>query len=343
MASESQSPHPTFRGPERLDGHHRVDGAARLAGVPPRERAGDRRTLDAFSRLGIPLDLMWGTYDTPGPGRVRVRHVCLIVPGSGRTAMVFLSSPEESGILGDHDGQVRELGACVRIACDTVAGEQSQRIHLIQALPFPDDDWAIEACRTSGFTLLGELLYLGADVDGRAELPALEPIPGIEFRSISAAPGLWERERELLIELLDRTYEQTLDCPELCGMRDTPDVLESHRLAGAFDPSLWFIASERGRAVACGLYSLAKGRESMELIYLGVARDARGRGLGRSLLRLGFSAARKRGLRELTCAVDARNAPALALYARFGMRETGRRVALVRSTRSHHARASTGS
>ncbi|MCW5767342.1 MAG: GNAT family N-acetyltransferase [Phycisphaeraceae bacterium] len=343
MAHESQNPHPTFRGPERLEGTYRVDGAARLAGVPPRERAGDRRTLDAFSRLGIPLDLMWGTYDTPGPGRVRMRHACLIVPGSGRTAMVFLSTPEESGILGDHDGQVRELGACVQIACDTVAGEQSKRIHLIQALPFPDDDWAIEACRMSGFTLLGELLYLGADVDDRADLHVIEPSPGIEFRSISDAPGSWETEREILIELLDRTYEQTLDCPELCGMRETSDVLESHRLAGEFDPSLWYIAMEGGRAVACGLYSLAKGRESMELIYLGVAHEARNRGLGRALMQLGFRAARKRKIKEMTCAVDARNEPALALYARFGMRETGRRVALVRSTRSQHAPASTGS
>jgi hypothetical protein len=257
--------------------------------------------------------------------------------------MVFLSSPDESETLGDLDGQIREIGACVGLACDTVAREQSQRIHLIQALPFPDDDWAIRACRMSGFTLLGELLYLGVVVEDRSQMPVVEPSPGVEFRSISNAPGSWESERELLIELLDRTYEMTLDCPELCGLRETSDVLESHRQAGEFDPSLWFIATDRGRAVACGLYTITKGRESMELIYLGVAPEARGRGLGRALMRLGLDAAVKRGIGALTCAVDARNAPALALYARFGMRETGRRVALVRSTRRPETGSLTGS
>lgn len=333
VVSETGISNPAVRGPEWLDGTHRVDGAARLAGVPPRERAGDRRTVEAFTKLGIPLDLMWGTYDVASPGRTRVRHACLIVPGSGKTAMVFLSSPEESGPLGAVHGQIEELAACIQAGCDAVAQRTSDTIDLVQALPYPEDWWAMEACERAGFTRLGELLYLRMPLSAQpAPAPAVHD--GFVTRSVHVGDDGWERDREVLIRTLDRTYEQTLDCPELCGMRDTTDVLESHRLAGEYDPSTWFLAFEAGEPVGCGLFSRAKGRASVELVYLGVAPGARNRGLARHLMWLGIEAARKSGANELTCAVDGRNAPAIALYERCGMREVGRRVALVRSTRA---------
>lgn len=336
VVSEIGISNPAVRGPERLEGTHRVDGAARLAGVPPRERAGDRRTVEAFTKLGIPLDLMWGTYDVAGQGRVRVRHACLIVPGSGRTAMVFLSSPDESGALGTVHGQIEELAGCIRAGCDAVARQTPEEIHLVQALPYPEDWWAMEACEGAGFTRLGELLYLRMPLSAE-EAPPPNVNDGFEIRSVDAGADGWERDHDVLIRTLDQTYEQTLDCPELCGMRNTVDVLESHRLAGEFDPSTWFLAFEAGEPVGCGLFARVKGRTSVELVYLGVAPSARKRGLARHLMWLGIEAARKAGADELTCAVDGRNAPAIALYERFGMREVGRRVALVRSTRTSEA------
>lgn len=326
---------PAVRGPERLDGAHRIDGAARLAGVPARERSGDRRTVEAFTKLGIPLDLMWGTYDVTGSGRVRVRHACLVVPGSGKTAMVFLSTPDESGPLGDLDGQVEELAACIGRGCEAVNQQNLGEIHLVQALPYPEDWWAIQACEKAGFTQLGELIYLSMPLtkQERAEATSTQN-NGFEVRSVYEGAEGWNRERDVLIQTLDLTYEQTLDCPELCGLRDTSDVLESHRLAGDYDPSMWFLAFEGGRPVGCGLFSRAKGKPSVELVYLGVAPVARKRGLASHLMSLGVEAARKCGAEELMCAVDGRNAPAIALYERLGMREVGRRVALVRSTRA---------
>lgn len=340
--SDNGITNPAVRGPVRLEDTHRADGAARLAGVPARERSGDRRTIEAFTKLGIPLDLMWGTYDVASPGHVRVRHACLIVPGSGKTAMVFLSSPEGSGPLGSVDGQVEELAACIRAGCDDLSRQTHEEIHLTQALPYPEDWWAIEACERAGFTRLGELIYLRMPLGAPGEGDRPPVTHGFEIRSVGSGVDEWERDREQLIRLLDRTYEQTLDCPELCGMRDTADVLESHRLAGEFDPGTWFLAFEGAEPVACGLFAKAKGRMSVELVYLGVAPSARKRGLARHLMWLGVEAARKAGADELTCAVDGRNTPAITLYERFGMREVGRRVALVRSTRGSDS-ASAGS
>ena len=46
---------------------------------------------------------------------------------------------------------------------------------------------------------------------------------------------------EALMAALERSYVDTLDCPELCGLREKRDVLDSHRSTGKFDPNLWWL------------------------------------------------------------------------------------------------------
>lgn len=329
---------PSIRGPERLSNELRVDGAARLGGVPPRERAGDRRTVEAYAELGVSLDWMWGTLDSPGAGRKRVRHVCLVVPGSGRTGMVFLTAPDSTGVLGTEPDQVREISGTLSEACAWIASQRSADVHLLQALPTPDEHCTIDACEGAGFRRLGELIYLAVDLMDRQHLSRLAETAtvapsGIHVRSVKPGKHGFDEDRPHLMAALERSYEHTLDCPELCGMRDTTDVLESHRLAGAFDPDLWFLAFDGDKPVGCGLFTPARGVKSTELVYLGIAPGARGRGLASHLLWRGMRGAIERSSGDLTCAVDARNLPAIRLYGRAGMREVSRRVALVRGTR----------
>ncbi len=69
----------------------------------------------------------------------------------------------------------------------------------------------------------------------------------------------------------------------------------------------------------------------IELVYLGLAPPARGRGLGGMLLRHGLRLVRKRPERLMTLAVDEQNAPAMKLYRRERFRRIMRRAALIRS------------
>ena len=62
------------------------------------------------------------------------------------------------------------------------------------------------------------------------------------------------------------------------------------------------------------LLNPASQGQCVELVYLGLALFARGRGLGRRLLRHGIRLLRGRRERLMTLAVDDRNAPALRLY-----------------------------
>jgi RimJ/RimL family protein N-acetyltransferase len=133
-----------------------------------------------------------------------------------------------------------------------------------------------------------------------------------------------------LIAALDRSYEQTLDCPELCGLRRTHDVLDSHRATGAWSPALWWLVYLHDQPHGCLLINHCPEHSSVELVYLGVSPQLRGRGLGTRLLDLGLSLLAGVEADHIACAVDLRNIPARRLYERAGFREFGRRIALVR-------------
>ena len=150
-------------------------------------------------------------------------------------------------------------------------------------------------------------------------------------------------------EALERSYVDTQDCPELCGMRAMTDVLDSHRCVGVLDPSQWWLVfDEQKRAMACLMLSACPDLDSVELVYLGLAPEVRGRGLGSMLLTFGLrrlydgpmastpgtGGTRIAGTGGVTCAVDARNAPAMKLYRRAGFERFGVRVPYVRSLRS---------
>ncbi len=62
-----------------------------------------------------------------------------------------------------------------------------------------------------------------------------------------------------------------------------------------------------------------------EILTIAIAHDARGRGHGRALLGQALLAASAKGCDTVFLEVDARNAPALALYRRAGFTQTGLR------------------
>jgi mycothiol synthase len=86
-----------------------------------------------------------------------------------------------------------------------------------------------------------------------------------------------------------------------------------------FDPTLWWAAELDGRVVAVllGLLVAELGHVST----LGTLRNARGRGIGTTLLLTAFEAFHRRGLRRVSLGVDASNETgAVRLYESVGMR-----------------------
>lgn len=293
----------------------RVPTAHRLVEASARgdKRAGERFLSDA-GVFGIDTRGLWAAL--PAEGGRGVRHAYLGVPGAGRTLTIFVSQPR-------NDLEAAELSGLI----DHATHEEGAG-RLAQVLLEPGDALTLSAFLAAGFLHVADLAYLSRPRPGPEFAPPADWIPGVRVRVW--LPG----DDPMLAEALGRTYVGTLDCPDMCGMREPSEVIASHRATGVFDPNLWWLVERDGRCEGVMLFNPCPAQSSVELVYLGLAPTLRGCGLARRLMQLGLSRIAQREEREVTCAVDLRNTPAMRLYNSFGFLETSRRVALVRPSRA---------
>jgi mycothiol synthase len=161
---------------------------------------------------------------------------------------------------------------------------------------------------TAGYVFAGKLLYMvasdaGADGGGPTDLE-LEPY----------SPANHQR----LASTIERTYRGSLDCPLVDGLRPIESVLAGYRGAGESWPWGWFLLREQGQDVGCLLLADHPRQAQLEIVYLGVVPEVRGRGLGRKLALAAISSARLVGRERVVLAVDAANEPAVSAYRRVG-------------------------
>jgi mycothiol synthase len=236
----------------------------------------------------------------------------LAVESPGRAALVFV--PEDE----DADGPRQATIACLQ-ALQRAARER--RILLLEMLLPPDSERLAVSVRASGFRYLTRLLYLRRTVD-----PAATGVgPADDLRWVTYGAG----QDAMFAEAVERTYAQSLDCPELTGLRPMSDVLAAHRAAGVFDPTLWSVALRRDEPVAVLLLNRLPRQPAMEIVYMGVAQVARGTGVANDVLRRAVDAAGRWSATSLALAVDQRNTPARRVYARWGFAEFAARDAWI--------------
>lgn len=305
----------------RLEASAPDDLAARGGSILPEEWpealrrlvGGDHRTAErVLARVECGAIRIEGIEAIRGPdGGFNV--VAIAVRNPGRTLGLVLS-PLQSP-------RHRPLAArAIRRLLDGVAGRDAA---LLQAMFDPTRRLEIAAAGDAGFRQLARLRFMESDLPRlvRHELPMPPNV------SISPCGGLQPAE---LAPLLARTYEQTLDCPGLAGLRRTEDVLDGHRGSGRFDPELWFRLEHEGAGAGLALFNPNPEAGCTELVYFGLVPEARGRGLGAVLLRHGLARLGPAAPSRIALAVDDHNTPALRLYRRHGFVPGGLRVALVR-------------
>lgn len=189
-----------------------------------------------------------------------------------------------------------------------------------------------------GMPHITELLYLERATAAPLPLPQAAPGRGQDRREAPAtakAPAppdfVWRPYDSAIADefraVLQATYEGSLDMPELEGTRSLEDILAGHQAAGLFVPARWQLGVLPGEpdSGAVLLMNEAPGREAWEVIYLGLTPGARGRGLGRAVIRHALNLARAAGAPVLELAVDLRNTPAVRLYRQTGFTPRDRR------------------
>ncbi|MGA2258993.1 MAG: GNAT family N-acetyltransferase [Thermoguttaceae bacterium] len=194
-------------------------------------------------------------------------------------------------------------------------------IRVVQALLPTDMGTDAELLVATGFQHVSDLLYLVCLAD---QFPTSPPSPELQFRAYS--PEV----RVRFPQLVDATYEDSLDCPAVNGVRKVDDVLQGYRATGFFDPERWLIVCHQGDEIGCLILTDYPEHATWELIYMGLLPAARGRRWGVGIVRHAQWLCGKAFRKRLVLAVDAANEPALRMYAAAGFQSWDRTSVFIR-------------
>jgi len=261
--------------------------------LPPAERESQVEKL--LSPEGVRLDGLIICKDAKN-----LLGVVFCMSSPGRVMMMW--TPRIALGVGEKDKK-KVLASLVEAAKNFGRDQQARFVQLLGDEPQPPFDVVLDE---TGFFLLTQLVYARRPVM-RGEV--VEPLPeGIEL--VSYTDDL----RDTLLDILAESYEGSLDCPELNGIRSMDDIFESHRGENPFDPERWKLVRSNGQWIGCILLSAVEKDRLVEISYVALVPSARGMGLGRILTREAIRYAEEHHYGAVVLAVDSRNSPALGMY-----------------------------
>ena len=275
------------------------------------------------AQQSLAIDQLWAAFEGSEKGALLAS--VLIVPCAGRTAITFLSPVAAAQEATVHATLVRQAVAAIDVSKTRLAQALLESHHYAQA------DVFVQA----GFQRLAHLVYMQRPITAQHIMP-LELEPELEIST-------WAPSRRKLFEdAITASYEQTMDCPGLLGLRDVGDVLDGHMATGEFHPSLWMALHRGNEPIGVLLLNLVMQRQNLELVYLGLAKAWRGKHLGRKLMHHAVRLAQEHHVGHLVLAVDELNVGALKLYRSMGFAATVRKLALVKVTNEETKRRRDG-
>jgi GNAT superfamily N-acetyltransferase len=202
----------------------------------------------------------------------------------------------------------------------------------------PAEKLAYEECfRSAGLGRVAELVqieWIAPESENRSKLDLA--IHRRDDGSLEIADGVTlldanQLEFDEFAEIVEATYTDTLDVPELNGIRSTHNTIEGYAACVPEGHLPWWVVKMNGRVAGC-LLLCPHQQELVELVYLGLIPEARGHGIGLSILSFVQYWALDRGSSRIVAAVDSRNRPALQLYEKMGYQEFSRADAWIKAS-----------
>ena len=243
-----------------------------------------------------------------------IQSSLLLVPSAGKTSMLFLSAvPARKFII--------TMAKLVEQACAVQDGLQ---IRIIQALLEQNQTLELEALKQAGFKHLAHLIYMQRYVTA-----ANRTEQSVNFGHNVQVYNWSEDNRKRFADAILASYIDTLDCPALLGTRAIDDVIAGHMASGEFDPKNWFCLYEGDTPLGVMLLNKITHRSALELVYLGLTPQARGRGLAQQLVQFAMNLTEKTKTAQILLAVDQDNQPARKLYTRMGFARGDKKTAMI--------------
>ena len=191
----------------------------------------------------------------------RLLWAALPIVSPGRTALLFVAPMSLVP-----NARPAVLDSIERL-CGSLAG---QGVHLAQLLIDPTDTATAAVFVDASFRRMAELIYLSRTVRRPIAPP---PLPA----GFALVPYTDAARSQFAAAVL-ASYEQSMDCPALNGIRPIEDILDGHQAAGDFDPADWLLLTRDGSPAGVLLLATTPGGDGMEVVYLGLAPAVRGNG-----------------------------------------------------------------
>jgi mycothiol synthase len=175
---------------------------------------------------------------------------------------------------------------------------------VVQAFLPPEESARASPLTRAGFRHVARVWQMRRNSESLATIGARSPVASRnEAVALVPYPACDPSEFE---QVLVRCHDDSLDCPELHGVRTPAELLAGYRDC-APDPAQWWLALRDGNGIGVLLLS------SPELVFVGVVPERRGQGIGRMLVE-----AARDFTPDLNVTVDSRNLPAVQLYTSVG-------------------------
>ena len=241
-----------------------------------------------------------------------LRGALFYQPVAGASGLIWLPQTQPAPMAEVEDQLVNF--ACRRLS--------KQGAKLVQSLLSPEESSLGASLERNGFSHITQLRYLRHDLQFSPRF--FQSPDALSYQTYASCVA------EQFHQTLLRTYEATLDCPEVNDVRKIEEIIAGHKSQGRYDPESWWLASHQGQPVGVLLLAEVPDLKSWDLLYLGVTPEARGKGFGRELARKALWEARAAEAPQLTLSVDARNQPALNLYESVGFEPYDQREVFLR-------------
>jgi ribosomal protein S18 acetylase RimI-like enzyme len=190
---------------------------------------------------------------------------------------------------------------------------REQKGKLAQAIVAPADAARAAPLLRHGFAHVAQILYLEHDLQALPAVP-VSPLP------VHCEPYGSANETPFRAALA-RTYESTLDCPELNGVRSIDEILASYQAARAGRQGPWWLIRAGDNPIGVVIITELSEAGVWDFSYIGIVPEHRGKGVARIAACRALAAAHAASAHQMVLAVDVRNSPARRLYQSLGFVE----------------------